>query len=319
MSYCIICGGSGFIGSHLLEFLLSSTNYNIIVIDDLSSGKISNIIQFLEKFPERCQFHKSKVEDFDLSSLSDYTISFVIHLASRASPVDFVQYPLDILSANSIGTKRLLDFCKITNSRFIFASTSEIYGDPEIHPQPETYVGKVNPIGIRSCYDESKRFGESLCMSYYRQFGLDIRIIRIFNVFGPRMNINDGRVIPSFINQIISNKPIKVNGDGSQTRSFCYVTDFINGLYQLISKDCLNGEVFNLGNDYEISIVALAERIKNLAHSHSEIIFNSSLPDDPTRRKPDLSKVKKTIHWKPKSNLSEGLLKTLDYFQSLKY
>ena len=298
----LVTGGAGFIGSWLCERLIQN-GYTVICFDNLSSGNIRNLEHLNIEF----------IED-DVRQPLELKVDYVFHLASRASPVDFQEHSTDILLTNSLGTYNMLRLSKQNRARFLLASTSEVYGEPLQHPQSEDYWGNVNPIGPRSCYDESKRFAEALAMSATRD-GLDVRIARIFNTYGGRMRGDDGRVIPNFVNQATKNEPITIYGDGTQTRSFCYVTDMVDGLMGLMFGDDLTGEVVNLGNPNEITILQLAQLIKRLTYSRSEIVFKPLPQDDPSRRKPDITKAKKRLNWQPKIGLDDGLRKTIEYYR----
>lgn len=305
--HVLITGGAGFLGSWLSDTLLEQHAW-VTCVDNLSSGTKSNLENCLKK--DRFRFIEQDVsERLKISG----KIDFVFHLASGASPFEFYQYPIEIIKANTLGTMNALNVAKEKKATFLFTSTSEIYGKTAVIPTPETYNGNVNPIGMRGCYDESKRAGEALCMAYLRQLDVDIRIVRIFNTYGPRMRTDGvyGRVIPRFIDQALHNKPITVFGDGSQTRSFCYVTDQIEGLIRLAHAENGKGEVVNIGNETELSIIKLAELIIGLTNSKSEITFESLPEDDPPRRKPDITKAERLLNWKSKVALSDGLLRMM--------
>ncbi len=305
---CVVTGGAGFIGSHLCRSLLEN-GHKVICIDNLCTGSRGNVsglkgdFEFLEKDVK---------EGVELEG----PVDSIFHLASRASPVDFLKYPIDILLTNSLGTYNMLKLAKEKKARFLLASTSEIYGNPLEHPQKETYFGNVNSLGPRSCYDESKRFAESMTMNFHEKFGVDVRIARIFNTYGEFMKADDGRVIPNFINQALRGKDITIYGDGKQTRSFCYVSDLVEGLEKLMVSEH-NGTVFNLGSPNELSIIEVANLIKRLTGSDSEIVFKEALENDPERREPDISKARKLLDWKPEVELEEGLKKTIKYFRVL--
>lgn len=312
MSFCLVTGGAGFIGSHLCEKLLEK-NLRVICVDNLLTGSRENIKHLLSN--SNFQFLESDVAE---EIRVEEKIDFIFHFASPASPIDYQNYPVETLLVNSMGTKKCLDLAVKNEAVVMFASTSEIYGDPLVHPQPETYWGNVNPNGIRSCYDESKRFGESIVSVYQREFNLKTKIIRIFNTYGPKMQKDDGRVISNFINQAINNKDITVNGKGDQTRSFCYVSDLVIGIIEVMFSAQTDNQVFNLGNPEEHTIAEIAKYIVKLTDSQSKII-NTPLPaDDPRRRKPDITKIKNTIGWEPQVELKDGLIKTIDYFKSIK-
>ena len=302
----LVAGGAGFLGSHLCEFLLKKGHY-VFCADNLLTGKKENITEFLNN--KNFKFKKIDViKNFNINEKFDAIINF----ASVASPVHYNNYKLETLLVGSYGTYNLLEFAKKNNAKFLMASTSEVYGDPFETPQKETYWGNVNPIGARSMYDESKRFSEALIMNYHRVTGLDTKMVRIFNTYGPKMNVNDGRVVPQFIYQALRNIPITVFGKGTQTRSFCYVSDLISGIYKLLmSKE---NEPVNIGNPNEITVKQIAQIIIKLTNSKSKIIYKPLPSDDPKRRKPDISKAKKILKWEPKVGLEEGLKKTILYF-----
>ncbi|RME03129.1 MAG: SDR family oxidoreductase [Planctomycetota bacterium] len=303
----LISGGAGFIGSHLCDFLLEK-GHHVICMDNLLTGSMENIQHLLG--------HKNF--EFIHYDITHYVyvqgkLDYILHFASPASPVDYLKYPIQTLKVGSIGTQNLLGLAKQKNATFLLASTSEVYGDPEQHPQSESYFGNVNPIGPRSVYDEAKRFAEALVMAYHRHHQLNTRIVRIFNTYGPRMRIGDGRVMPAFISQALQDQPITVFGDGSQTRSFCYVSDLVEGIYQLLNSNVHTP--VNLGNDKEITILDFAKEVISLTNSRSTIEFHPLPQDDPKIRKPDLTKAKKLLHWEPKVSRKEGLVKTIRYFQ----
>jgi len=304
----LVAGGAGFLGSHLCEFLLKKGHY-VFCIDNLLTGKKQNITELLNY--KNFKFKKIDViKKFNINEKFDAVINF----ASVASPIHYNTYKLETLLVGSYGTYNLLEFAKKNNAKFLMASTSEVYGDPFETPQKETYWGNVNPIGARSMYDESKRFSEALIMNYHRVTGLDTKMVRIFNTYGPKMNVNDGRVVPQFIYQALRNIPITVFGKGTQTRSFCYVSDLISGIYKLLmSKE---HEPVNIGNPNEITIKQIAQTIIKLTNSKSKIIYKPLPQDDPKRRKPDISKAKRILKWEPKISLEEGLKKTIAYFKN---
>ena len=309
MKNCVVTGGAGFIGSWLCESLLD-TGFGVVCIDNLVTGREENI----EHLKDREEFSFIRA-DVSKGIAVDGDVDCIFHLASPASPIDFQRIPIKIMMANSLGTLNALELAKEKGSRFLLAGTSEVYGDPEVHPQKEGYWGNVNPIGPRSCYDESKRFAEALCMAYRKEHGVDIRIARIFNTYGPRMRDNDGRAIPNFITQALGGKPITVYGDGKQTRSLCYVSDMVAGLKKLMFTDGISGEVINIGNPDEHSILNLARKVREFIGSESEIIFEDLPEDDPSRRKPDIGKAGERLGWKPIVNLEDGLGKTVDFFR----
>lgn len=314
----LVSGGAGFIGSHLCASLLKD-GHRVFCLDNFSTGSKDNVADLASQgnFLLINADVTRKLPDLILETKIDY----IFHLASPASPnetspISYLSLPLETMDANSIGTRRLLRLAKKNQAKFLFASTSEVYGDPAIHPQKEDYWGNVNPVGIRSCYDESKRFGEALTMVYVKKFKLNARIVRIFNTYGSNMDLRDGRAIVNFIAQALKNQPIIVFGKGKQTRSLCYVSDLVEGLKKALLTDNTNGEVFNLGNPEELTILELAKKIKNATASQSVIEFGNLPPDDPTRRKPDITKAKKYLNWAPKINFATGLKKTIEYFQA---
>jgi len=308
----LVTGGAGFLGSWLCQALVEQ-NADVICVDNLSSGLERNISSLLD----RNNFTFINHDAAGPLSL-DGRIDLVMHLASRASPFEFDKFPIQILKANTLGLWVALGIAKRKGARLLFTSTSEIYGDAEVVPTPETYNGNVNPIGIRGCYDEAKRSGEAFCMAYKRQHGLDVRIARIFNTYGPRMRSDGfyGRAIPRFIDQALHNRPITIFGDGSQTRSFCYVTDQIGGLLRFAWMDSADGEVINIGNSNEISIMQLAETVKKIIGSESSFEFSPLPQDDPKRRRPNIEKAKSLLNWVPRVALDDGLKRTVDYFIS---
>jgi nucleoside-diphosphate-sugar epimerase len=306
----LLTGIAGFIGSHLAEKFLKEGHY-VFGVDNFLTGKEENLKLFLKY--KNFEFKKIDVEDFKENERFD----LIVHLASCASPKDYLKYPIETMKANSIGTWNLLEISKKYGSRFIYGSTSEVYGDPKESPQKESYYGNVNPVGPRSVYDEAKRFGEALAILYYRKFNVDVRIIRIFNTYGPRMKMDDGRVIPNFITQALKNEDLTIYGDGNQTRSFCYIDDMVEGIYRICVKDGIKERVINLGNPDEIKIIELAKIILELTSSKSNIKFYPLPEDDPKRRCPDIERAKKEIGWEPKTSLYEGLKKTIEYFKSI--
>jgi nucleoside-diphosphate-sugar epimerase len=319
MAKILVAGGAGFIGSHLCKRLLS-LGYSVVCVDNLITGEERNIKEFLSN--PNFSFLKidiTKSDDLQKALLED-KLDFIFHLASPASPNknsprSYINHPIETLLANSLGTFVLLEIAKEKGAGFLYASSSEVYGNPQVSPQNEEYFGYVNPVGVRSVYDEGKRFGEAITMAYVRRFGLDARIVRIFNTYGPMMQKDDGRVISNFIIQAITNNPITVFGDGTQTRSFCFVEDMIDGLIGVfLSKDA-KGEVINLGNPNEITIIDLANIVKKIVGSSSEIVFKELPEDDPVRRKPDISKAQSLFGFSPKVGLEEGLRITAEYFR----
>jgi len=303
----VVAGAAGFIGSHLCDSLLEQ-GFRVSGIDNLVTGSKANLAH-LKKNKNFEFFKKDIIKPVKLNGKAD----FVFNLASPASPVDYQQIPMETIYANSFGTKNLLDLTMEKKAVFLDASTSEVYGDPLEHPQSESYNGNVSLTGPRACYDESKRFGEMLTTYYSRVYGLETRVARIFNTFGPRMRTKDGRVIPNFICQALEGKPITVYGDGKQTRSFCYVSDLVTGLEKLAFSDYK--QPVNLGNPREMSIFDTAERIRILCGSKSKIVFRELPKDDPSRRKPDISTAAKELKWKPRVSFDEGIGQTIDFFR----
>lgn len=316
MQTVLVAGGAGFIGSHLCKKLLTQ-EYKVICVDNLVTGSKDNLknlredknFTFLEK-------------DITHPLGQDINADYIFHLASPASPNkksprSYINHPLETLLANSLGTYNLLELAKKTSAKFLYVSSSEVYGDPAVSPQKEDYFGNVNPNGVRSVYDEGKRFGEAITMNYVREYGLNARIIRIFNTYGPMMQPDDGRVVSNFITQAISGQPLTVYGSGQQTRSFCFVDDMVDGLILAMFSDKTKGEVINLGNPDERKILEFANLIKKLTGSSSEIVFEDLPTDDPKERKPDIVKAKELIGWQPKISIEQGLEKTVQYFKSV--
>jgi UDP-glucuronate decarboxylase len=307
----LVTGGSGFIGSHLVERLLDRGD-EVVVADNLLTGSASNLAH-VEGHP-LLRVVRVDVAGPLTARVFSGPFDRVYHLASPASPVGYRRYPIETLLANSNGTLNGLDIARRDGARFFLASTSEVYGEPLVHPQREEYWGNVNPVGLRACYDEGKRFGESLTMEFHREFGLDTRIARIFNTYGPRSRPDDGRVVPNFCFQALRGDPITIYGDGSQTRSFCYVSDLVAGILAMTDLDGLSGEIINLGNPTEISIRQFAETVIAVAGSRSCIRFAPLPVDDPTRRRPDIAKARDLLGWEPRITLRDGLLRTLASF-----
>jgi dTDP-glucose 4,6-dehydratase len=302
----IVTGGAGFLGSHLCDYLLEH-GWDVLVIDNLVTGSEKNV-RHLANNP-RFQLMKHDVSKYiDVAGPVDY----VLHFASPASPFDYLKLPIQTLKVGSLGTHNTLGLALAKKAKYFMASTSECYGDPNISPQPESYWGNVNPVGPRGVYDEAKRFSEAMVMAYHRYHGLDTHIIRIFNTYGPRMRLKDGRALPNFVDQALSGQPITVYGDGRQTRSFCYVSDLIEGIYRLMNSD--EHEPVNIGNPHEITILEFAERIRERMGSKVPIIFEPLPQDDPKQRCPDISKARRLLKWEPKVDLEEGLRLTLDFF-----
>ncbi len=303
----LITGGAGFIGSHLCGKLLGS-NYSVICLDNFITGNLENIKPFLKDRDFRLE--KCNVSNYiDIPGKIDY----VLHCASLASPNDYLRFPIQTLKVGSLGTHNALGLAKQKKAVFLLFSTSEVYGDPLVHPQKESYWGHVNPVGIRGCYDESKRFAEAITMAYHRVHKLDTKIVRIFNTYGPKMRHNDGRVVPNFIGQALKNKPLTVYGGGQQTRSFCYIDDLTDGLLRLmLSKEF---EPVNLGNPCEFTIMQLVKLVLKLTGSKSKIVFKKLPQDDPQKRRPDITKAKKILGWKPQVSLEAGLRRTISWFK----
>ncbi len=307
----LITGVAGFIGSHLAERFLEEGFY-VIGMDNFLTGSPDNIAHLFGK--KNFRFIHYNVVNY---IYVEGPVDLVVHLACPASPVDYMNHPIHTMKVDSLGTLNTLGFAKLKGSRYVFASSSEVYGSAQVHPQPEDYWGYVNPVGPRSVYDEAKRFSEALCMAYHREHGLDVRIARIFNTYGPRMRRKDGRVIPTFIEKALSGEPLPIYGDGSQTRSFCYIDDLVDGLFRLSVREGLAGTVVNLGNPEEVSILELAKRVIELSGSSSKIEFLPPRDDDPPRRCPDISRAKKLLDWFPQISLEEGLKITLRWFVGL--
>ncbi len=295
----LVAGGAGFVGSHVCRELLQR-GHSVVCVDDLSTGSRANIAQ-LEGRPD------FEFLETDVAETPELAVDAVMHLASPASPVDYDRMPLHTMAANSLGTWRLLDLASAAGAAMLFVSTSEVYGDPLVHPQPETYWGNVDPIGPRSCYDESKRFGEALVMASRRETGVRANIVRVFNTYGPRIRLDDGRVIPELISAALDGRPMIVHGDGSQTRSFCYVSDLVAGLLHVALDPDLDGGVINVGNPQEITILELTERIRRLLRPDAVIAHVPAREGDPNRRRPDITKMQQRYGWAPRVGLEEGL------------
>lgn len=320
MQIVLVAGGAGFIGSHLCESLLND-NYKVICVDNFITSKKSNLEKLL-KNPNFTFVEFDVTKSIEGLKLEIQNLDYIFHLASPASPNkkslrSYINFPIETLLVNSVGTYNLLELARKYNSKFLYASSSEVYGDPAISPQKEDYFGNVNPNGIRSVYDEGKRFGEAITFGYVRKHDLDGRIIRIFNTYGPIMQADDGRVVSNFINQAIKNEPITVYGKGLQTRSLCYVDDMVLGIRQAMFVQNTKGQVFNLGNPDERSILDIAKLIKELTNSKSEIIFEDLPEDDPKARKPDITHAKEILKWEPKIKTEDGLKKTIEYFKNI--
>ena len=305
----MVTGAAGFLGSHLCDRFLQE-GHEVIGLDNLITGNIRNL-EHLSGNP-RFRFIKHDVTEYIFLSGE---LDALLHFASPASPIDYLELPIQTLKVGALGTHKALGLAREKGARLLIASSSEVYGDPLVHPQPETYWGNVNPIGPRGVYDEAKRFGEALTMAYHRSHGVDTKIVRIFNTYGPRMRARDGRVVPAFINQALEGKPLTIFGDGTQTRSFCYVADLIEGIYRLLLSD-LN-EPCNIGNPHEMTIRQFAEAILRLTGSKSEITYEPLPTDDPQVRQPNITLAKERLGWEPKVKLDEGLAKTIEYFQEV--
>jgi dTDP-glucose 4,6-dehydratase len=304
MATCVVTGGAGFLGSHLCDRLLER-GHRVICVDNLETGNLNNIAHIRdEKFDFRM---------LDITSHYEIPepVDFVYHMASPASPIDYARLPLHTLKVGAYGTHNSLGLAKAKRARFLLASTSEVYGDPQVHPQPESYWGNVNPIGPRGVYDEAKRYAEALTMAYLRQQGVDTAIVRIFNTFGPKMRPHDGRAVPTFLRQALTDKPLTVFGDGSQTRSFCYVDDLVAGLIALAESGV--HEPVNIGNPNEMSLLEMAKTVIEVTGSRSEIVFEALPIDDPQVRQPDITKAQDLLGWEPKVGLREGLEKTVEH------
>ena len=309
MKKILITGAAGFLGSHLCDRFIKE-GYHVIGMDNLITGDLKNIEHL---FPlEQFEFYHHDVSKF-VHVAGD--LDYILHFASPASPIDYLKIPIQTLKVGSLGTHNLLGLAKVKNARILIASTSEVYGDPLVHPQTEEYYGNVSTIGPRGVYDEAKRFQESITMAYHRFHGLETRIVRIFNTYGPRMRLNDGRVIPAFIGQALRGEDLTVFGDGSQTRSFCYVDDQVEGIYRLLLSDY--AEPVNIGNPHEITIKDFAEEIIKLTGTTQKIIYKDLPKDDPMQRQPDISKAKAILGWEPKVERAEGMKITYDYFKGL--
>ncbi len=303
----VVTGGCGFIGSHLCEFLIEKKN-RVICIDNLITGTLENVKSMME----HPQF-KFIEQDVSKYITVDLDVDWVLHFASPASPVDYLKYPIQTLKVGALGTHNALGLALAKKAKFLLASTSEIYGDPLVNPQREDYWGNVNPIGPRGVYDEAKRFAEAITMAYHRYHGVEIRIVRIFNTYGERMRMDDGRVVPNFICEALRGEPLTVYGDGKQTRSFCYISDMIRGIWRIMQEDYQ--EPINLGNPEEMTIIQFTRLVNEVVGNESEIVFKSLPEDDPKVRRPDITKAKDILSWQPEVSLKEGLRKTIEYFR----
>ncbi|HEY1173408.1 MAG TPA: UDP-glucuronic acid decarboxylase family protein [Verrucomicrobiae bacterium] len=303
----VVTGGAGFLGSHLVDLLLSK-GHKVIAIDNLVTGSVDNIDHLAGN--SNFRFIQQDVTEF---LFLDSPVDYVWHFASPASPIDYLELPIQTLKVGSLGTHKALGLAKEKGARFLIASTSETYGDPLVHPQPEEYWGNVNTIGPRGCYDEAKRFAEAMTMAYHRQHKMETRIVRIFNTYGPRMRLRDGRVVPAFISQALGNKPVTVFGEGKQTRSFCYCADLIEGIYRLMMSDY--PLPVNIGNPHEMTMLEFAQQIIKITGSKSRIVFKPLPQDDPKQRRPDITKAKQLLKWEPKVPFAEGMQRTIEYFK----
>lgn len=302
----VVTGGAGFLGSHLVDLLLKRA-HKVVAIDNLVTGTIDNIAHLSGN--QSFKFIQQDVTEF---LFLDVPVDYVWHFASPASPIDYLELPIQTLKVGSLGTHKALGLAKHKGARFLLASTSEVYGDPLVHPQNEGYWGNVNAIGPRGCYDEAKRFAEALTMAYHREHRLETRIVRIFNTYGPRMRLNDGRVVPAFIGQALRNKPLTVFGDGSQTRSFCYCSDLVEGIFRLMMAS--TSHPTNIGNPNEMTMVEFAREIIRKTKSRSRIVYKPLPQDDPRQRRPDIGRARELLEWEPEVPLSRGLSKTIKYF-----
>ena len=306
----VITGGAGFVGSHLCERFLAE-GHEVVCVDNLLTGSPRNIAHL--ESDRRFRFLHHNISE---PLLLDGPVDAVLHFASPASPADYLAHPIPTLKVGSLGTHNALGLAKHHEARFLLASTSEIYGDPEVHPQREDYWGNVNPIGPRGCYDEAKRFAEAITMAYHRFHGVNTRIVRIFNTYGPRMRLNDGRVLPAFMGQVLRDEPLSIFGNGDQTRSFCYVTDLVDGIYRLLLSD--TSDPVNIGNPSEITVLQLALEILAMVPETNSTIQHFPLPeDDPRRRRPDITRAREILGWEPKVDRAEGFIKTLEYFRTV--
>jgi dTDP-glucose 4,6-dehydratase len=305
----VISGAAGFVGSHFCDRLLAE-GLEVVALDNLLTGSERNIEHLRDDSRFRFLLH-----DVTRPVNIEGPVDFVLHLASPASPRDYLEHPIETLDVGSLGTRQMLELAQRKNAKFLLTSTSETYGDPTVHPQVETYWGNVNPVGPRSCYDESKRFAEALTMAYHRTRGVRTSIARIFNTYGPRMKLNDGRVVPAFMDQALRGEPITIFGSGTQTRSFCYVSDLVDGLYRLMLSD--EAYPVNVGNPREMTILEFAKAIEELTGSRAGLLHHPLPEDDPKQRRPDITKARRLLGWEPKVTLDEGLKRTVEYFRQL--
>jgi len=306
----LITGCAGFIGSHLCDRFLKE-GFEVIGIDNFITGSPDNIAHLIGH-PKFKFIHYNVVNYLYI----DGPLDLILHFACPASPVDYMNHPIHTMKVDSLGTLNTLGLAKLKSARYVFASSSEVYGDPQVHPQREDYWGYVNPVGVRSVYSEAKRFSEALCMAYWREHKVDVRIARIFNTYGERMRMDDGRVIPTFLSKALKGEPIPIYGDGSQTRSFCFIEDLVDGIFKLSITDHLEGQVINLGNPEEISILDLAKLVLEITNSNSPIQMLKGREEDPKRRCPDIRKAKELLGWEPKTSLKDGLKKTVEWLKS---
>ena len=303
----VVTGGAGFVGSHLCDRCLKE-GHEVVAVDNLITGSLQNIAHIES---DRFQYLNQNISD---GIYIDGNVDFILHFASPASPVDYLELPIQTLKVGALGTHNALGLARAKGAGLLLASTSEVYGDPHQHPQREDYWGNVNPIGPRGCYDEAKRFAEAIVMAYHRMHQIDTKIVRIFNTYGPRMRLNDGRIVPNFMKQAILGEPLTIYGDGSQTRSFCFVSDLVDGIYRLMmSKENLPT---NIGNPTEFTILDFAHRVLEMTQTKSTIEYRPLPQDDPKQRRPDISKAREVLGWEPKIQLAEGLSRTLDYFRA---
>ena len=302
----VITGGAGFLGSHLTERCLAE-GHEVVAVDNLVTGSLDNLTHINSP---KFSFRRQNVSE---GILIDGAVDFILHFASPASPVDYMELPIQTLKVGALGTHNALGLARAKGAGLLLASTSEIYGDPHVHPQTEDYWGNVNPIGPRSCYDESKRFAEAIVMAYHRMHQIDTKIVRIFNTYGPRMRIIDGRIVPNLLKQAILGEDLTVYGDGSQTRSFCFATDLVDGIYRLMMSQ--ENLPVNIGNPTEFTILEFAELVKRITNSRSEIVFRPLPQDDPKQRKPDITRARTILGWEPKIELEEGLNRSIPYFK----
>lgn len=304
----VVTGGAGFLGSNLCQRLLDE-GHTVLCVDNHITGSSRNIASMNDH--PRFSFQEQ-----DVTKPFEFEADAIFHMASPASPIGYMQHPIETIMVNSMGTYQMLEQARKLGAMFLISSTSEIYGDPLVHPQTEDYWGNVNPIGPRACYDESKRLGETLTMEYHRQYGLNVRIVRIFNTYGPNSQIHDGRMIPNFITQALRNESLTIYGDGNKTRSICYVSDLVSGLYQAMFHTNTMGDVFNLGNPEEHTVLEYAQTIIKLCNSSSNIIYEPSRIDDPERRRPNIGKARQILDWEPKIGIEDGLKRTIEWFRS---